>query len=213
MTAIKMCGITRREDAALAVTLGVHALGFVFWPKSPRAISVANASGIIRGLPPFVTPVGVFVNPTTEEVVFAAEAAGIRVAQIHGDVPAWLGGIAPVTILRAVHLAAGDAGDIEPAVGGVAPVLLDAHDPVRHGGTGQRVDWQRAQVVAGSRPVVLAGGLTPVNVAEAIAIVQPYAVDVASGIESRPGVKDHLLMRQFADAVSVMRPASFLRKS
>ncbi len=84
-----------------------------------------------------MTPVGVFVNPTTEEVVFAAEAAGIRVAQIHGDVPAWLGGIAPVTILRAVHLAAGDAGDIEPAVGGVAPVLLDAHDPVRHGGTGQ----------------------------------------------------------------------------
>ena len=208
MTAIKMCGITRHDDAELAVALGVSALGFVLWPGSPRHAPLADVDRIVRALPPFVTPVGVFVSPTAEAVVLAVQTAGIRVAQIHGDVPEWPNGTAPVPLLRAVWLGAGDDDEIEPAVPLPAPVLLDAHDPVQHGGTGRTVDWARARRVARARIVVLAGGLTPDNVGLAIGTVRPYAVDVASGIEARPGVKDHALMHRFVDAVRNGEPAS-----
>jgi phosphoribosylanthranilate isomerase len=200
MTRIKMCGITRSADAELAVALGVNALGFVLWPGSPRHIRLDDAARIIAALPPYVTAVGVFVNPGVEAVRRAAEEAGIVLAQIHGDLPTWEGGRPPVRVLRAVHLAAGD-GAIEPACGAGEAVLLDAHDPVKHGGTGRPVDWGRAARVARGRPVMLAGGLTPANVAEAIRVVRPYGVDVASGIEMAPGVKDPELMRMFVEAV------------
>ena len=209
MTAIKMCGITRREDAEMAVALGVHALGFVLWPGSPRHAPLADVGRIVCALPPFVTPVGVFVNPTAAAIEEAVQVAGIRVAQIHGEVPEWPAGTAPIPLLRAVHLGAGDRGAIEPAVPPPTPVLLDVHDPVRHGGTGCAVDWARARQVARMRIVVLAGGLTPDNVGHAIETARPYAVDVASGIEAQPGVKDHALMRQFVDAVRKKEPASF----
>jgi len=199
MTRIKMCGITRPADAALAVELGVHALGFVLWPDSPRHIRLEDAARIIATLPPFVTAVGVFVSPGADTVRRAAEEAGIALAQIHGEVPGW-DGRRPARILRAVHLSQGDVG-IEPACGEGEAVLLDAHDPVRHGGTGRTVDWARAALVARARPVVLAGGLTPANVAEAIRVVRPYGVDVASGIEMSPGVKDPARMRMFVEAV------------
>jgi phosphoribosylanthranilate isomerase len=194
VTAIKICGITREADAGLAASLGANALGFVLWPGSPRHIPLARARLIVAGLPPFVTPVGVFVDPTIDEIADAA-GAGIRLAQIHGTVPA----SSPLPVLRAVHLGGKDDGlDVE--VGPIETVVLDAHDPVRHGGTGNTIDWPRAAAIAARRRIVLAGGLTALNVGEAISVVKPYAVDVASGVESAPGIKDPLKLRAFIDA-------------
>lgn len=195
MIAVKICGITRQDDADAAVAFGADALGFVLWPSSPRQTTAAAAGPIVLSLPPFVTPVGVFVNPSADDIARAADA-GLRLAQVHGAVPA---GTLRLPVVRAVHLSTAVAEAIDPAVDD-ATVLLDAHDPVRHGGTGQTVDWTRARAIAARRRVILAGGLTPVNVQEAIRVVQPYAVDVASGVEARPGVKDHALLRRFIEA-------------
>jgi phosphoribosylanthranilate isomerase len=197
MTAIKICGITRQEDAELAAELGAAFVGFVLWPNSPRAATLDVVRNIARSLDNGVVPVGVFVDPSEHEVA-AAVGAGIRMAQIHGEPPSWTNGKPPVRTIRAVHLgAAGDA--IEPNIADET-VLLDAHDPITRGGTGKTVDWARAALVARSRHVILAGGLTPENVADAISQVKPFAVDVASGIESRPGIKDHARLRAFITA-------------
>src|SRR5262245_6726500 len=197
MTVIKICGITRPQDAEAAVKLGVHALGFVLWPESPRSVGVDAMAQIISALPPLITPVGVFVSPTADDVRRAADL-GIRVAQIHAMEPEW-GARPPVTILRAVRLAK-DEG-IDPPVAGASTVLLDAQDDVLHGGTGKIVDWPRAAVVARVRRVILAGGLSASNVAEAIHTLRPYGGDVASGVEERPGAKSHLRLRHFVEAV------------
>ena len=199
MTAIKICGITRHEDADAAVNLGVHALGFVLWAGSPRSVSLDQMAQVVSELPPLITPVGVFVSPTADDVRRAVEH-GIRVAQIHGDEPAW-GGRPPATILRAVRLGKTAATGLDPEIPGARTVLLDAHDDVLHGGTGKTVDWERAAEVARTRRVMLAGGLTAANVAEAIRIVQPHGVDVASGVEERPGIKSLLRLRHFVAAV------------
>jgi phosphoribosylanthranilate isomerase len=197
MTAIKICGITRREDAELAAELGAAFVGFVLWPNSPRAATLDVVRNIARSLENGVMPVGVFVDPSEDDVAAAVDA-GIRMAQIHGEPPPWTNGKPPVRTIRAVHLAA--AGDaIEPDIADET-VLLDAHDPIARGGTGKTVDWARAAMVARSRHVILAGGLTPENVADAISQVKPFAVDVASGIESSPGIKDHARLRAFINA-------------
>jgi phosphoribosylanthranilate isomerase len=196
MTAVKICGLTRRADAEAAVTFGADALGFVLWQSSPRHTTITAAAAIIRDLPPFVTTVGVFVDPSADEVAAAADA-GLRVAQVHGALPT---GPLRLPVLRAVHLSAAGPDGIEPDVVDDT-VLLDAHDPVRHGGTGRTVDWTRARAIAARRRIVLAGGLTPLNVGEAIATVRPYAVDVASGVETEPGIKDSLKLRAFINAV------------
>lgn len=195
MTAFKICGITREADAGLAISLGASALGFVLWPGSPRHVPLSRVRAIAATMPPFVTPVGVFVDPTPAEIADAA-SAGIRLAQVHGKVPA----VSALPVLRAVHLGDSEEG-LDADVGAGEPVLLDAHDPVLHGGTGRTVDLARAATVAARRVVVLAGGLTPANVADAIRTVRPYAVDVASGVESAPGLKDHDKLRAFAKAV------------
>lgn len=195
MTSIKICGITREADAGLAVTLGANALGFVLWPGSPRHVPLARVRMIVAGLPPFVTPVGVFVDPTEGELADAADA-GIRLAQVHGTLAA----SSPLPVLRAVHLGDNEDG-LDLQVGPMHTVLLDAHDPVRHGGTGKTIDWKRAAAISARRRIVLAGGLTPQNVRDAIVAVRPYAVDVASGVEAEPGIKDPLKLRAFIDAV------------
>lgn len=195
MTSVKICGITRLDDAALAVELGASFIGFVLWPRSPRAATLEQVRAIVPTLPAHVTPVGVFVNPTSDEVR-AAAAAGIRLAQVTSDAVE-LSLDSDLPIVRAVHL---DGGGIAPNVPDEL-VLLDAHDPVKHGGTGKTVDWNRAAAIARTRRVVLAGGLTPLNVRQAIDAVHPYGVDVASGVESSPGVKNHDLLRAFMDAV------------
>ncbi len=196
MTAVKICGITRREDADAAVAFGADAVGFVLWPSSPRRTTIGVAGAIVRDLPPFVTPVGVFVNPSADDIAAAADV-GMRLAQVHGVVPP---GPVRLPLLRAVHLHVDGAGRIEPEVTD-GTVLLDAHDPVRHGGTGQTVDWVAARAVAARRRIVLAGGLTAGNVSDAIKMVIPYAVDVASGVETEPGIKDPVKLRAFIDAV------------
>ncbi len=195
MTAVKICGLTRREDAEAACEAGADLVGFVLWTKSPRATTLARVREIVPRLPGSVMPVGVFVDPTADDVK-AAEDAGVRLAQIHGALPAELRRVS-IPIVRAVHLS---QDGIEPDVSDEL-VLLDAHDPALHGGTGRTIDWQRASLVARRRRVILAGGLTPANVRQAIDEVRPYAVDVASGVESQPGVKDHALVRAFIHAV------------
>jgi phosphoribosylanthranilate isomerase len=195
MTAIKICGLVREADAALAVSLGASAVGFVLWPDSPRHIELSRVRMIVSALPPFVTPVGVFVDPSVAEIVDAA-TAGIRLAQIHGQLPS----ASPLPVLRAVHLG-GNVDGLDADVDPVESVLLDAYDPVLRGGTGRTIDWPRAAAVAARRRIVLAGGLTPDNVGRAIIEVRPYAVDVSSGIESSPGIKDPALMTAFFAAV------------
>lgn len=197
MTAVKICGITRPEDAEAAARFGASYLGFVLWPASPRAATLDVVRQIVPTLPEGVTPVGVFVDPTRQQINDAAEA-GIRIAQVHSGSGAALSDVA-IPVIRAVHLAADRAAGIEPDIADEL-ILLDAHDPVKHGGTGKRVDWKRAQVVARTRRVILAGGLTPFNVRSAIEEVRPFAVDVASGVESSPGIKDHGLLRAFIAA-------------
>ncbi len=197
MTAVKICGITRPEDADAAVRFGASYIGFVLWPKSPRAATLDIVRAIVPSLPADVTPVGVFVDPTAQQINDAA-AAGIRLAQIHGDSESELIGVT-IPVIRAVHLAADQQAGIEPDVADEL-ILLDADDPVKHGGTGTTVDWPRAQAIARTRRVILAGGLTPFNVKQAIEEVRPFAVDVASGVESSPGIKDHGLLRAFIAA-------------
>jgi len=197
MTAVKICGITRRQDAELAASLGASFIGFVLWKDSPRATTLDTVRQIAPSLPATVTPVGVFVDPTADEVM-AAAGAGIQMAQIHSEAPSFLRGVT-IPVVRAVHLAIDRIDGVEPDIADDL-VLLDAHDPVKHGGTGTTVDWRRAALIAKSRRVILAGGLTPSNVRQAISEVRPYAVDVASGVESEPGIKDHGLLRAFMAA-------------
>jgi phosphoribosylanthranilate isomerase len=195
MTLIKFCGMTREVDVVEAAGLGVDAVGFVLWPRSPRSVDERRLASLIRALPARVQPVGVFVRPTREDVDRAV-AAGIRVAQLHG-----VGAVPWETPPCEIWIAAALAPEgLRPDVG-ACTVLLDVHDAERHGGTGRTIDWRRAAAVAAARPVWLAGGLTPANVAEAIRTVRPVGVDVASGIEERPGVKSADAMRAFVAAV------------
>ena len=191
MMAVKICGLTRREDVEAAAEFGASHVGFVLWLNSPRSTTLAEIRDIIRALPVSITPVGVFVDPTADEIAAAGDA-GVRLAQVHGEVPVGV----ELPVVRAVHLS---ADGIAPPVDDEL-VLLDAHDPVQKGGTGKTIDWRRAAGVARARRVILAGGLTPENVAHAIAIVRPFGVDVASGVEAQPGVKDHARMRAFIAA-------------
>lgn len=203
MTPVKICGLARREDVEAAVAFGASYVGFVLWARSPRAATLDMVRAIAPALPAAVTPVGVFVNPTADDINAAADA-GIRLAQVHGA-GAMTFEQARVPIIRAVHLApAGD--ELDPNVPDEV-ILLDAHDPVKVGGTGRTIDWARAARIAKHRRVILAGGLTPDNVAQAISDVRPFAVDVASGVEAAPGIKDHDKMRAFINAARLAPPA------
>ena len=196
MTRIKFCGVTRDEDLAIAVELGVDAVGFVLWPDSPRGISIEAAARLIAGLPAAITPVGVFVRPSRGEVQRAIEVGGIRTAQIHGTAD-----LSAVTGLACDAWLAASLGSQALSADTGATILLDAGDPERHGGTGSIIDWDAAGRIAARRRVFLAGGLTPENVGDAIHQAQPYGVDVSSGIEDRPGIKNAASMRAFVAAV------------
>jgi phosphoribosylanthranilate isomerase len=199
---VKICGITRLEDATAAVALGAHALGFVFWPESPRRVDPGLARSIIAALPPFVTPVGVFVNQSSEYVNLVAAVAGLGAVQLHGDESPAFADAMVRPVIKAVTT--GRSGE-EPAVGAWPPrvtLLLDVHDRARRGGTGQRVDWDVAARLVRERRCVLAGGLDAGNVGEAIARVRPFGIDVSSGVERSPGVKDHDRLRALFEAVA-----------
>ena len=185
---LKVCGITRIADAQHAVEHGATALGFVFWPRSPRRIEPAVVAEIVAELPQTVITAGVFVNETSEGIARTMEKARLTHVQLHGDEPVSYSEVLAWPILRSVTL------DTSAAIISEWPadttLLLDAADPERRGGTGQAVDWTRAATLARRRRVVLAGGLTPENVEEAIAAVRPYGIDVSSGVEDAPGLKN-----------------------
>ena len=184
---IKICGITRLEDALHAAEQGATALGFVFWPQSPRYVEPAAAVRIIAALPDSVTAVGLFVNETPERIREVVAETGITTVQLHGDEPASYAGLVPAPVMRAISLDRGAETASWPAE---TTFLVDAADPVRRGGTGAAIDWKSAAALARRCRLVLAGGLTPENVAEAIAVVDPYGVDVSSGVEDAPGIKN-----------------------
>jgi phosphoribosylanthranilate isomerase len=196
---VKICGITRLEDALAAVGAGADALGFNFWPGSRRYLAPAVAREIIRALPPFVTTVGVFVDPSRDEAVAAAAISGVQVLQLHGDEPPELCAHLALPVLKGIRVSGPSALALLGRYVGVAGFLLDAATP-GYGGSGQTFDWSLVAGAAERVTVVLAGGLTPANVAEAVRAVRPYAVDVASGVESAPGVKDPELMSRFIRA-------------
>jgi len=196
---IKICGITRIEDARAAIEQGASALGFVFWPSSPRFIDPARARDIVAALPDEVMTVGVFVNQPVRDVNEMAERATLGAVQVHGDESvAYVQQLTRPVIKAVVPERNGSAGQWPEYV----TLLVDAHDPIRRGGTGAKADWSAAAALARQRKVLLAGGLTPENVAEAIAEVQPFGIDVSSGVEATPGVKDHRRLAALFAAVA-----------
>ena len=198
---VKVCGITRREDAALAVALGAAALGFVFWPRSPRAVTAESVREITDGLPPFVSRVGVFVNESPARVAAVASDAGLTCIQLHGDEDASAYVDMPLPVIKALPVGEGFSLSAVQDLPSRVTVLLDAHDPARRGGTGRVIEWTVAAAAARLRPVILSGGLNPENVKSATATVRPYAVDVSSGVEAAPGIKDESKLRAFFAAL------------
>ena len=198
---VKVCGITRVEDALLAVDLGATALGFVFWPQSPRAVTIERTRRITDALPPFVSAVGVFVNQPPGEVSGTARLAGLTAIQLHGDEDATAYTGCGVHVIRALPVGNDFTLSMVQDVPAAMTVLLDAHDPVRRGGTGRPIDWTTAAAAARVRPIILSGGLRPENVQQAAVAVRPYALDVSSGVESAPGVKDEGKLRAFFAAL------------
>ncbi len=192
---LKVCGITRLTDALHATAHGATALGFVFWPRSPRYVTPARAAEIIAELPSTVTAVGVFVNEPVESIRQIAAATALGAVQLHGDEPPAYAEALSWPLVRSATL--DDAVMVAAAWPPRTTLLLDAADPLRRGGTGAVIDWTRAAAMARSHRVVLAGGLTPLNVAQAIRTVRPYGVDVSSGVEASPGVKDFAKVTRF----------------
>ena len=213
---IKICGLTNLDDALAAAEAGADLLGFIFYAKSPRAVDARTVAQIIRelkhGSQPRLTPhvslrtVGVFVNPSLEQVVRTLDECGLDLAQLHGEETPELLTALPGRAFKALRPrdaaeAASQAtrfAHLGPADG--PDLLVDAYHSTLRGGAGQTGDWQLAAGLAGQHRLLLAGGLTPDNVAQAIAQVRPWGVDVASGVEAAPGRKDHGRLRAFIAA-------------
>ncbi len=194
---IKICGITNEEDGLAAAKFGADALGFVFAP-SPRRISVERAREIIKVLPPLVQTVGVFVNEDPEKVLSTAAACGLDILQFHGDESAAYCSSFDRRVIKAVRLQSRDDLDnLSKYVNVVDALLLDTYVANKLGGTGITFDWKLAVEARRYGRIILAGGLNPENVAAAISMVKPYAVDASSGLEQSPGAKDHEKMAQF----------------
>jgi phosphoribosylanthranilate isomerase len=206
---IKFCGITSLDDAHLAVEAGAWALGMIFWPGSPRACDVGEAQVIGAALRRTVELAGVFVNAPLDEITAIAEAVPLSLVQLHGDEgPVFCTEVARRTGAKVIKASrVRSRADLQAA--GAFHVdlhLFDAHVEGVPGGTGQTIDWALVRNASLNAPVILSGGLTPENVGRAIEVVQPYAVDVASGTEREPGVKDPDRLRAFADAVRATAP-------
>jgi phosphoribosylanthranilate isomerase len=209
---VKICGITNLEDALAAAAAGADLLGFNFYPKSPRCLTLEGCARITtelrrRGVASIL--VGVFVNATPETIELTTEKCALDLAQLSGDeTPAQIQALGEKAFKA---LRPTNAGQLRQALAAyplrnMAPsILIDAHRPGEYGGTGQRADWDLAAGVAGQMPVLLAGGLTPENVAKAVQRVNPWGVDVASGVECAPGRKDAGKMAAFVKAAQTVR--------
>jgi phosphoribosylanthranilate isomerase len=198
---IKVCGITRVEDAATAAELGAAAVGFVFWPRSPRRIAIETAREVGGILPPFVARIGVFVDMPADDVVRIVDDARLDGVQLHGDERTDPYRNLKARLIKAVTLDSDTDVKAAATLPAHVTVLVDATDRVRRGGTGRVADWTNAAALAAQRPIILAGGLTTANVGDAIRQVRPWAVDVSSGVESAPGVKSRERLEAFFAAV------------
>lgn len=203
---VKICGVTTEEDALLAVAMGADAVGFNFTPSSPRFLAVSRAADIAKRLPPEILTVGIFRDEARERVVELTNQAGLRAAQLHGHENAedtrWVRARVPLVIKA---FPGGDPELARASGYGADIVLLDSASP----GSGRVFDWSLAEGAPSGLRVLLAGGLTADNVAEAIDRVRPWGVDVASGVESAPGVKDPTLVRRFVRAAKDAEPADY----
>lgn len=200
-TFVKICGITCIEDARAAVDAGADALGFVFHPPSPRVVDIDVAAAIVAALGPFVTTVALFVDADEIRVTEVLAATGIQLPQFHGDEPPDYCARFGRPYIKAIRMAPGlEAAMVAARYPDAAACLFDAWHPALAGGTGDVFDWSRLPSAV-ARPLILAGGLTPGNVAQAVRAVRPYAVDVSSGVEVSPGQKDADLIRAFLAAV------------
>lgn len=204
---VKICGITNAEDAAVAVEAGADALGFILYRKSPRFVEPTIVRTIIAGLPPFVLPIGVFVNEEPDRVRALMDECGLALAQLHGDESVSYCQNLGRPALKALRLK--DRGTFLALAefrgrANVRGFAIDAFSDEAYGGTGQVVDWNLAAEAARSARILLAGGLTPSNVAEAIRQVHPYGVDVSSGVEDRPGKKDPAKVKAFIEAARLV---------
>ena len=204
---VKICGITNTPDAQVAVSAGTDALGFIFYSKSPRYIDPKVAKHIISELPPFVLPIGVFVNEEPKVVRDIMQECGLALAQLHGDeTPAYCENLER-PVLRGIRLR--DRGSFLAMAeykgrAGVRGFVVDAFSESAFGGTGETTDWTLASEAAKAAPILLAGGLTPDNVQEAIQKVKPYGVDVSSGVEASPGKKDPAKVQAFIHAAKLV---------
>ncbi|HEY3373521.1 MAG TPA: phosphoribosylanthranilate isomerase [Candidatus Aquicultor sp.] len=213
MTRVKICGITNTEDALLAVDLGANAVGFVF-AESPRQVKPEAAARIIKELPPFVTTVGVFVNHQAGEVKTIGEYCGLDVLQFHGEETASYCRLFKQKVIKAFrmknyteieewifHENEFEAETLLDPSANVAAFLVDAYARGQYGGTGLHLNWELVRNLESRKPLILAGGLNHKNVALAVKVVKPYAVDVSSGIEIKPGKKDRYRMREFMKVI------------
>lgn len=209
MTRVKICGITRPEDAVTAAEAGADAIGLVF-ADSPRRVTPRQAREIVSVLPPFVDAVGVFVNARAATMLRLAAEAGFSTIQLHGDEsPALAAQLPGVRVIKALAVRYREfVNDVHRfADAGVSGILLDAFNPRARGGSGKRFDWdlvagaRSAGALDGAPPIILAGGLTPENVAAGICRIHPWGVDVSSGVESEPGIKDREKMLRFVASV------------
>ncbi len=200
MTKVKICGIKNLNDAIFAADNGADAIGFVF-AKSKRKVSQEKARAIVRKLPPFITTVGLFVNETVENIEATCRFCGLDAIQLHGnELPGVLNKLKDFKTIKAFRIK--NEKDISP-IKKFKPnaILLDGYSENKMGGTGATFDWKIVKKLKTSIPIIVAGGLTHLNVSQAIKIVKPYGVDVSSGVENKPGQKDKRLIKKFIDAV------------
>ena len=202
MVRIKICGITNPEDALLAAELGADALGFIFYPPSPRSVAPDAARAIIAQLPPLVTTVGVFVDEDAAAVRDLAARLGLDWVQLHGQEPPEYCRSLGRRVIKGFHILDENSLASLPAYRGAAQaLLLDTYKKGQTGGTGETFDWHLANEARKYGPIILAGGLNPDNVARAVDTAQPQAVDVASGVEAAPGKKDPEKLKKFFAAL------------
>ncbi len=206
MLRVKVCGLTRSQDARLACEFGADAVGFIFYPKSPRFITPDKAGEIASGLPEQITRIGVFVSPEPVQVQAAISAAGLDAVQIHGSDTPELYSALPVQTICALNLPPGSQlRDAETQAAGARAVVFDSHAPGQYGGSGRLSDWQLARELAARLTLILAGGLNPNNIRDAVEQVNPWGVDVNSGVEVAPGIKDEYKLEQFFQQVKDYR--------
>ncbi|MBF0448629.1 MAG: phosphoribosylanthranilate isomerase [Magnetococcales bacterium] len=198
---IKVCGLTNKADLKAAIAAGVHAIGLVFYPPSPRNVTLEQAETLSTEIPPFVTVTGLFVNASRLEIERTCRRCRLDLIQLHGDEPPAFCLDQPRRVIKGIRVdSRADLLNLENYP--VSGLLLDAKAKGLYGGSGQSFDWSLLASFASPAPLILAGGLNPDNVTEAIRQVKPHAVDVSSGVESEPGVKDHKKIIRFIQAVN-----------